>query len=75
MAFALLLLFGVLIALEVPGLVKKRMWRELGVYFLLMAIGIFYSFGQVFDWPLPNPTKGVEAIFKPVTETVEKLLE
>ncbi|MDF2636130.1 MAG: hypothetical protein K0R78_3004 [Pelosinus sp.] len=75
MAFALILVFGLLLALEVPDLVRNKMWRELGVYFLLMAISIYYSFGQVFDWTLPNPTKGVEAIFKPVAEAVEKLLK
>ncbi|MBB6214162.1 hypothetical protein HNQ80_000231 [Anaerosolibacter carboniphilus] len=75
MAFALILVFGVLMALEVPDFVRNKMWRELGVYFMLMVIAIVYSFGQVFDWALPNPTKGVEAIFKPVAEAVEKLLK
>lgn len=75
MAFALILVFGALIALEVPGLVRNHMYRELAVYFLLMAIGMLYSFGRIFDWTFLNPTKGVEAIFKPVAEIIEKLLE
>lgn len=71
----MILVFGILLALEVPGLVKKQMRRELAVYFLLMVIGAVYSIDQVFDWPLPNPTKGVEAIFKPLAEVMDKLLK
>jgi len=75
MVFALILGFCVLIVLEVPGLVKNKMWKELCVYSVLMAIGIVYSLGQVLDWPLPNPTKGVEIIFKPVAAAVDRLLK
>lgn len=74
MVFALALVFVVILTLEVPSLVRQKMWKELAVFLGLLAVGAVYSFGQVFDWPLPNPTKAVEAIFKPVAEVVEKVL-
>jgi hypothetical protein len=39
-----------------------------------MLIGMIYSYGQLLDIPLPNPTKGIEAVFKPVSQMLEKLL-
>ncbi len=74
MVILLSLIFIGIIALEAPGLVKKRMWRELAVFTVLLIIGMVYSFGQALDLPLPNPTKVVEAIFRPVGKYMEKLL-
>lgn len=72
--FLLSLAFAAIIAIEVPGLVRKKMWKELLVFSVLLAVGMFYSYGLVLDWPLPNPTKGIEYVFKPVSKFMEKLL-
>lgn len=73
MAILLALVFIAIIAIEVPGLVKKKMWRELTVFSVLLVIGMVLSFGQLFNLPLPNPAEGIEAIFQPVTNFLNKL--
>lgn len=74
MIFLLGLIFIGIIAVEAPGLIKKRMWRELAAFLGLLIIGMIYSYGQVLDLPLPNPTDLIMAIFKPVSQYLEKIL-
>lgn len=75
MVFVLALVFLGLIAVEAPGLIMKRQWRELGAFGGLMVIAMFLSFAEVLQLPIPNPTKGLEMIFNPVAEFIHKLLE
>ncbi|HBC91767.1 MAG TPA: hypothetical protein DCZ10_02380 [Pelotomaculum sp.] len=70
----LILVFVAIIAFEAPGLVKKKMWRELAAFSVLLLIGMVLSFGQVLKLPVPNPTKGIDAVFKPVTQFIERML-
>ena len=70
----LTMLFLAIIAVEVPGLVKKRLWRELAVFAVLLVIGMVYSFGQVLELPLPNPVRGIEAVFKPLSQMLEQMI-
>ncbi|MFZ5649786.1 MAG: hypothetical protein ACOY4I_02880 [Bacillota bacterium] len=74
MLLLLSFIFIAIIAIEAPGLVKKRMWRELAAFSVLLLIGMVYSYGQVLDLPLPNPTDYIMAIFKPVSQYLEKIL-
>lgn len=74
MIILLILVFAAIIALEVPGLLRKKMWRELAAFSVLLLIGMVLSFGQVLKLPLPNPTRGIEAVFRPVSQYLEKLL-
>lgn len=74
MIFLLSIIFIAIIGLEVPGLIKKKMWRELAVFAILLLIGMIYSYGQVLGLPLPNPTDAIMAVFEPVSKFVEKLL-
>lgn len=74
MIMLLVLVFITIIAFEVPGLVRKKMWRELTAFSVLLLIGMILSFGQALKLPLPNPTRGIEAVFRPVSEFLEKLL-
>ncbi len=74
MIVLLSLVFVAIIALEVPPLVRQKMWRELAAFGLLLVVGMIYSFGQALDLPLPNPTDGIMAIFEPISRYLEKLL-
>ncbi len=74
MIFLLSAIFIAIIAYEAPALVRKKMWRELAAFGVLMIIGMIYSYGQVLDLPLPNPTEGIMYIFKPVSRYLEKIL-
>lgn len=70
----LMLIFIGIIAFEAPGLIKKKMWRELAAFSFFLILGMVLSFGQVLNLPLPNPARGIEAVFRPISEYVEKLL-
>ncbi len=70
----LLAVISIIIAIEVPRLVKNKMWRELTAFFVLLTIGFIYSAGQIYDWPLPNPTAKMEYMFEPVWENIKKML-
>lgn len=71
----LLLIFGVIIAFEVPELVKKELWRELVVFSAILIIGMFYSFTVVLDINILNPTKPIKYIFDPPYKVIENLLK
>ncbi|OAT85561.1 hypothetical protein [Desulfotomaculum copahuensis] len=68
----LIIVFGLIIAAQAPPLIKKKMWRELAAFSVLMLIGMFYSFGLALNLPLPNPAKAVEAVFAPLTRLIQK---
>lgn len=68
------LVFVLIIAAQVPPLVKKKMWRELAAFSVLLLVGMIYSFGLALDLPLPNPARAVEAVFGPLTRLMQKML-
>lgn len=71
MIFLLLLVFAGVILIEVPGMVKNKMWRELVVFFIFLALGMALSIPQVLGVRIPNPTKAIEALFKPLSELLK----
>lgn len=71
MVLLLIVLFAAIIFLEVPSLIKKKMWGELIAFSVLMSIGMFLSITQALDIKLPNPTKAIEMIFQPLAELIK----
>ena len=67
----LILLFIGIILFEAPGLVKKKMWRELAAFSVYLSVGMALSIPQVLGVKLPNPTKAIEALFKPISELLK----
>lgn len=67
----LLILFTGIILFEVPGLVKKKMWRELAAYSVYMTVGMVLCILVVLGIEVPNPAKPLEALFKPLTELLK----
>jgi predicted membrane channel-forming protein YqfA (hemolysin III family) len=63
MIVLLVLVFVIIILVDVPPLIKQRMWRELAAFSVFFIIGVVYSLGQFYHWPLPNPVKGLEMLF------------
>ena len=60
--------FLFIIAIEVPGLVKKRMWRELVAFAVILWIGMTLSILHILDVEVPSPIKLIEAFYKPLAE-------
>jgi hypothetical protein len=62
----IVIVFLMLAGWDVPGLLKKNQKKDLVVYSMFMATGLILSVLIVFHVPLPNPSKGLEALFKPL---------
>jgi hypothetical protein len=63
----LVLGFMIMIMLEVPGLVKKKAWRELGAFSFFLLLGFTLALPQVLGIEVPNPSDALEALFKPLS--------
>ncbi|MCL6639279.1 MAG: hypothetical protein K6T80_06325 [Firmicutes bacterium] len=68
MVFLLILAFLIIIALEVPGLVQKKAWRELAAFSVFLLLGFALALPQVLGFRVPNPNEAIEALFRPLSE-------
>ncbi|HHY70359.1 MAG TPA: hypothetical protein GX519_01600 [Thermoanaerobacterales bacterium] len=68
MVYGLILIFIVIVFLEVPGLLREKLWRELIAFSVLLSIGFILSFLQVISVKIPSPNDGI--IF--LIETISK---
>lgn len=71
MIVLLFVLFASIILFEVPGLIKKKMWRELVTFSVYLLIGMALSIPQVMGLKLPNPNRAIEALFEPLSELLK----
>lgn len=70
----LTIVFIIVLAIQVPPIVKRKNRREIFAYFFMMSLGIMYSYAYVLDVELPNPTDGIHLIFEPLTKLLKKAL-
>jgi len=59
MIFLLVIVFIVVILFEVPSLIRKKHWRELGVFSILLSIAFVMSLLLTIGIKLPSPAKGL----------------
>jgi hypothetical protein len=59
--------FLLIIALEVPSMVAKGQTGELRTFWVLLVMGFALSLAIAQNWPVPNPTRIVEAVFNPIS--------
>lgn len=74
MVLVLVLIFLAIVALEAPRLVREQKWRDLAAFGGTLLIAMVMTIAAVLDIPLPNPTRGIMALFKPVMELLNKVL-
>lgn len=55
-----------IILIEVPLLIKKKMWRELAVFGAYMAVALTTGVLLLLDITEITPTKIIELIYKPM---------
>lgn len=58
--FLLLVLFGGIVIFEAPGLIYRKYWKELFVFFLFLGFAFLLSLLAVLGVKLPSPAKGIE---------------
>lgn len=74
MKFIVNVLFLMLVIIELPYLVKKKMWREAVVFSVLLLTGWVYALGFLFKWQLPTIMQLMEIVFMPVTSLIEQII-
>ncbi|MDD2511382.1 MAG: hypothetical protein PHG94_09700 [Syntrophomonas sp.] len=55
MIWLLIAIYLAIIYIEVPGLLREKMYRELGLFTVVLVLGIYLSLSQFYDWLLFNP--------------------
>lgn len=45
----------VMIYIEIPRLYKEKKYKEIGVFFVLLFMGLYLGMVQLYDWPFYNP--------------------
>ena len=61
----ILFVFSVIIWLEVPDLVQKKLWRELIAFSVLVLIGMLLTIPMTLGINIPSPNDALAVLFKP----------
>ena len=75
MSYLLSLIFLGTILYEVPKLLKDRRWAELTAFSVLLLVAMLYGYAQVLSLPLPNPATGLNTVFNPASQYLDKMLK
>lgn len=67
MVYGLILFFIVIVFLEVPGLISKKLWRELTAFSVFLTIGFILSFLLVIGVKIPSPNDGIIFLIETVS--------
>ncbi|WP_410984939.1 hypothetical protein [Bacillus cereus] len=65
---------AVIIAIDVPFLLKEKLKGELWVFSILLLLGTSLSVAQALNIKIPNPLDWITAIYKPLYYVIEGLL-
>lgn len=60
---------------EVPSLIKRKLKRELWVFFILLIVGVILSIAESLNLDMPNPADWLTIIYKPFTDLMLSILE
>lgn len=66
MIFLLIIVFIGIALFEVPGLIRKKYWRELTVFSIFLLLAFILSLLQTIGVKIPNPTKGMQYLVKDI---------
>lgn len=66
---------AVILAIEVPPLLKKKLKKELAVFSVLLIFGVGLGIAQALHMKIPNPTDWLIAIYKPLSDAIFGLLK
>ncbi len=60
----MLLIFALLAFFQIPGLIKKKYWKELIAFSFFYTFAFVLSFLYVLDVAIPSPIKGVRYVIE-----------
>lgn len=56
--------FILVILYEVPGIIRKKYWKELAVYSFLMSVAFTISLLYILRVKIPNPVKDTQYVVR-----------
>jgi len=62
----LLIIYALILILNVPGLIKRKEWRELMTFFIFYVFALFLGILYILDIPIPSPMKGLQHLITDV---------
>ncbi|MFU2017627.1 hypothetical protein ACM6Q7_21615 [Peribacillus butanolivorans] len=71
----ILVIVAMIIAIDVPSLLRKKLKKELWIFSVLLLFGTALSISQALNIKIPNPLDWITAIYKPLSDMIEKLLK
>lgn len=70
-----ILFIGAIISLfEIAPLLKKKWWKEIIVFCLLLSAGLTLSILLSMNVTIPSPVDLLTKIYSPVTNSIERIL-
>lgn len=70
----ILVVVAIIIAIDVPPLVRKKLIKELWVFSILLLLGTVLSISQALHFKIPNPLDLMITVYKPVADMVHMWL-
>lgn len=70
MIYLVSIIYIAIMSIQIPVLIKKKLYNELIVYFAVMTLTFLYSYSALEGWNFPTPSSIIEAIFEPVSRMV-----
>ncbi len=60
------LVYAFMLVLVLPGIVKRKEWRELAAFSVLYVIAFVLSVLYALDIPIPSPMKGLDYLISDI---------
>lgn len=64
---------AVIMILEVPYMLRKRLKKELWVFSILLLLGVGISSAEALQWAIPTPLDWITAVYKPFTDFLTRM--
>lgn len=75
-AMAVLVLFDIIVcAVEIPKMLKQKLFKELGVFSVLLLLGTTVSVMKIFNAKIPNPSEFYTWVFSPLSDLMKSVLK
>ncbi|MFB7637976.1 hypothetical protein [Peribacillus butanolivorans] len=71
----ILVIVAIIIAIDAPSLLRKKLKKELWIFSILLLFGTALSIAQALNIKIPNPLDWITAIYKPLSDMIEKVLK
>ena len=65
MIWLLVAIYSLILAFELPDLIKKRWYKEIIVFSVLFLISVYMGMVQFYHWPFYNPLDTLLPILAP----------